>query len=303
MDREFFNLFLDKAQFPEDAKAAFLKAFGNIQSNYGIEFLNLAKEYKEWGFYSDKVAEKVDALAQQSGINEFTLWGVLLVHSAKFAQRTFAEKGLSDQLFWDSFTDLRYKAIECKDVKGVWGIFVAEWYRKFFSADIIKLGRLEFENNCYYFDTPYSFKGIQLFKDCDIKVKSVHIPGAPEPFDKEARLDSYRKAYEFFKDEFKGEPMICICHSWLLYPEYKKILPQQSNIVSFMGDFDVFASHEQESFSDGWRVFAGDCDKSVEDLPEKTSLQRAFKKHLIEGGSVGCGYGVLIFDGEKIINV
>jgi len=198
---------------------------------------------------------------------------------------------------------LRYKAIGCKAVKGVWGIFVAEWYRIFFTCDIIKLGRLEFENNHYYYDTPYSFGDIRLFNSEDIAVKSIHIPGAPEPFDKEARLDSYRKAYEFFKDELKGKPLVCICHSWLLFPEYKSILSPKSNIVSFMGDFDVFASHEQEKFEDGWRVFADKSELPPKKLPENTSLQKAFKKHLINDGKVGCGYGVLIFDGEKIINI
>ena len=303
MDREFFNLFLDKTIFPDEAKADLLRAFGIVQSNYGMEFLELADCYKTQKFNADKVEEQIKSLADISAINEYTLWALLLIHTAKYTHRLYAEKGIGEDIFWDTFTDLRYKAIECKDVKGVWGIFVAKWYRKFFTCDIIKLGRLEYENNHYYYDAPYSFGDIELFKSEDIAVKSVHIPGAPEPFDKEARLDSYRKAYEFFKEELGGKPMICICHSWLLFPEYKSILSPKSNIVSFMGDFDVFASHEQENFEDGWRVFADKSQLPPKKLPENTSLQKAFKKHLIKGGKVGCGYGVLIFDGEKIINV
>lgn len=303
MDREFFTLYLDKAQYPEEAKKELLRAFGIIQSNYGIEFLNLACDYKDLGFYAEKVAEQIESLAKISGINSFTLWAVLLIHTAKLTRNLYAQKGIDDAIFWDTFTDLRYKAIECKKVKGVWGVFVAEWYRKFFTCDIIKLGRLEFENCEYYFDAPYSFGDIRLLKGKDAVVKSVHIPGAPEPFDKAARMDSYRKAYDFFKDELQGKPLVCICHSWLLYPEYKGILSPNSNIVSFMGDFDVFASHDQEKFKDGWRVFADQSEKAAKDLPENTSLQRAFKNHLINGGKVGCGYGVLIFDGDKIINI
>ncbi len=303
MDRGFFNLFLEKTKFPQAAKEELLKAFGVIQSNYAMEFLAMAEEYADGGFYEAKVKHRIDELQAISFINSFTLWAVLLIHTAKRTLKLYGQMGRDEELFWDTFTDMRYKALECKEVKGVWGIFVAEWYRKFFTGDIVKLGRLEFENNHYYYDLPYSFKDVQLFKSESIAVKSVHIPGAPEPFDKEARLDSYRKAYEFFKDELKGGPMICICHSWLLYPEYKGILSPKSNIVSFMGDFDVFASHDQEHFEDGWRVFADKSHLPHKKLPENTSLQRAFKNHLINEGKVGCGYGVLIFDGEKIINV
>ena len=52
------------------------------------------------------------------------------------------------------------------------------------------------------------------------------------------------------------------------FPEYKNILSPKSNIVSFMGDFDVFASHEQENFEDGWRVFADKSQLPPKKLPE-----------------------------------
>ncbi len=302
MDRDFFNLFLEKTNFPQEAKDVLLKAFDIIQSNYAMEFLTMAEDYANSEFYYTSVKSQIDELSGTSFINIYTLWAVLLIHSAKHTFKKYGEKGWSEELFWATFADLRYKAYECKKVKGVWGVFVPDWYRKFFTCDIIKLGRLEYENNNYYYDDPYSFGKIKLEKSPDIAVKSVHIPESEEPFDKAARLDSYRKAYEFFKDELKGGPMVCICHSWLLYPEYKSILSPTSNIVSFMGDFDVFAKHVQEKFEDGWRVFADQSEKPACDLPENTSLQRAFKNHLMRGGKVGCGYGVLIFDGEKIIN-
>ena len=303
MDRQFFNLFLEKTEFCDDAKANFLGVFDRIAGSYSSEFIAIAEDYKNQGFYQAKVDNQVNDLAELSGVNKFTLWAVLLIHSAKYTLGLYAQKAIDEAIFWDTFTDIRYKAIECKEVRGVWGVFVAEWYRKFFSCDIIKLGRLEYENNHYYYDIPYSFGDFELFKSEDIAVKSIHIPGSPEPFDKEARLDSYRKAYEFYKDELNGKPMIFICHSWLLYPNYNDILSPKSNIVSFMGDFDVFASHDQEKFEDGWRVFADKSNLPPEQLPENTSLQKAFKNYLINGGKVGCGYGVMIFDGEKIINI
>ena len=38
------------------------------------------------------------------------------------------------------------------------------------------------------------------------------------------------------------------------------------------------------------------------ELPEDTSLKRAYKNWLIEKNETGGGVGVIVFDGEKIIN-
>ena len=39
----------------------------------------------------------------------------------------------------------------------------------------------------------------------------------------------------------------------------------------------------------------------VDDLPEDTSIRRAFKQRLQQGKPTGYGYGVILFDGEKIL--
>ena len=101
---------------------------------------------------------------------------------------------------------MKYKAIECKNVQGVWGNFVAHWYPIFFSNDIVKLGRLEYENVTYEGEVPYEKNGY-VVRPGD-KVKSVHIPSSGEPFDQAARLASYKKAYQFFKEELQGGPLV-----------------------------------------------------------------------------------------------
>ncbi len=133
-------------------------------------------------------------------------------------------------------------------------------------------------------------------------MKSIHIPSSGEPFNREARMDSYRQAYAFFKEELGGGPLFCVCHSWLLYPEYKKILKPGSNIVDFQSDFDIIKA-DAEEFGDAWRVFGPQYTLPAADLPEDTSMRRAFKQHLLSGGTTGEGLGILIFDGEKIVNV
>ena len=52
-------------------------------------------------------------------------------------------------------------------------------------------------------------------------------------------------------------------------------------------------------------VDAADADpgqeEEAEDLPEDTSMRRAFKKHLLAGGKTGAALGILVFDGEKLL--
>ena len=68
-----------------------------------------------------------------------------------------------------------------------------------------------------------------------------------------------------------------------------------------MDDFEMVEWEEEEGFHNGWRVFGKDSDLPLEQLPEKTSLQKAYKKWLVDGNKAGHGYGIIVFDGEKIV--
>ncbi|MBE6885108.1 MAG: hypothetical protein E7487_10950 [Ruminococcaceae bacterium] len=303
MDKNFLNLLMNKTQYPEEAKTELNRCFDLLSAGYASDFLALAAAFRDAEFCTDPVTEQLEFLAATSGVNKFTLWMLVLIHTAKKTHELYAQRGIDEQIFWDTFTDLRYKLFECKEIHDVWGTFVSSWYRTFFPCGIFKLGRLEFQDSEYHFDTPYTFGDIRLYKGCTQVIKAIHIPSAPESFDAAARLDSYKKAYEFFRPQLNGGPLVCTCGSWLLYPEYKKILPSTSNIVSFMGDFDIISVNDQEEFKDAWRLFGRGHTNSTAELPENTSMRRAFKQHLLNDGKVGTASGILIFDGEKIINI
>ena len=65
--------------------------------------------------------------------------------------------------------------------------------------------------------------------------------------------------------------------------------------------FDIFKVNEAEDFSNGWRVFRNQWKKDPSELPEDTSLQRNFKKWILDGGGFGAAYGIFFFDGENIV--
>lgn len=301
MNKQFYSLLMEKTDFPKEAREELLKNADVLTAAGQEEALDGAVGFFYDNDFSISLSRPlIEEIAEKAGLSPYTVWLLFLMEAAAPVKASFEEDGIPGQIFWDTFADLRYKVQECQDIHGVWGNFVAFWYPIFYSRDIVKLGRLEYENALYDEDTPYEKNGYVVKKGD--KVKSIHIPSSGESFGEEARLASYKKAYEFFKDELDGKPLVCICHSWLLNPEYGKILPPTSNFVSFQHDFDIVRAEESETFDDAWRLFGRDYEKPMEEMPERTSMQRAFKQYFLNGGKPGEGVGILIFDGEKIVN-
>lgn len=301
MNKDFLKLFMDMTDYPEEAKPALLESADKlIAAGQGEALLGTVEFFFENDFSIKLVEPNIAEMAEKSELSPYTVWMLMLIEASQRTRAAYKNDGKPDELFWNTFADLRYKAIECKENYDVWGTFVAFWYPIFYSCEIVKLGRLEYQDYTYTLDEPYTKNGYTVKKGD--KVKSIHIPSSGEPFDEAARLESYKLAYEYFKDELDGKPLVCMCHSWLLYPEYAKLLGENSNITSFQRDFDMVKWEEEDEFGDAWRLYGPEHTKPTAELPERTTMQRAVKKHLLSGGKTGEGIGILLFDGEKIIN-
>lgn len=105
--------------------------------------------------------------------------------------------------------------------------------------------------------------------------------------DYSACADSLLRAEEFFG----GEKQIFICDSWLLSPNLKEVLPEDSNILKFQRMFEVtkvyytFPQAEQ-------RIF-GDILEDKTAYPENTSLRRNAKAYILSGKDLGIGLGFI----------
>lgn len=103
-------------------------------------------------------------------------------------------------------------------------------------------------------------------------------------------------APNFFKRYFPNDPIasanVFQCASWLLYDDFKEILPSTSNIVSFINLFDdVMAIESAEGDHDFYqRVF---LTRSVVKSKLKTSLQRALFDHIKAGKKLFPGHGII----------
>ena len=189
----------------------------------------------------------------------------------------------------NSMMDLKYKLIECRLVRGIYGSFVASWFDRFFNLTRFALGRLQFE--VVPFKHVYEKDGKRL--EPQSLAINVHIPRTETPLDRESCLQSYAMAKEFFKDQFTDMPMAFMCSSWLLFEKLRDFLPETANIIRFMNDYDVIQTTyaEEGDYKSLWRIFDMDC-SDLDALPEDSTLRRAYKAYAKSGARLGSGFGV-----------
>ena len=285
MYMEYLQTFMERTGFSADARDFLLDLAEKNRD--AVEELTV--------FYLDcldfqRTDQLVAEIAGKRGFSPYSLWEMVLINASKQVRHLYK----SEEVFYNTFEDLRYKAQECYDRYGVWGNFVAFWYPIFYKGNIVKLGRLEYETRIFNGNEPISYMGVTVRPGDPLL--SVHIPASGEPFDRQTRLDSYRQAVQYF-----GKPLVCVCISWLLYQGYEPLFPEKTNVGDFRREFYMLSYKTKDVFEDGWRVFGSAWDGPMEELPENSSMQKAFKAYLLAGGSLGSGTGVLIFDGEKVL--
>ncbi len=299
---EFIQSLMSRLNFPDNAKAIFTEILKKLDSDK--EFSDpFDRAYKSYMF--PLASELKAALGEMTkhadtrGENVHTLHMTFILSCMEELYRRYKLFGIDEEIYWQGADDIRCKLLECIECQGVPGTFVGSWFNGMFNMNRFALGRFQYEKAHFTHEGAFTTKSGHKIEDGSFVLK-FHIPSSGIPLSDGVRFDSYKKAFEFYRDSFEG-PAILVCSSWLLYPEYQKVFPENSNLRRFANDFEIVASTDEEGFGDAWRVFGKDAGLPSEQLPEKTSLQRSFKKWLTNGGRVGSGYGIILFDGEKIL--
>ena len=293
---EYVLSFMDELGFDKEAVESLSADIEKIYANEEAKalFAGAVAEY-ERDIYSNytELREAAKRAGEIVGVHAYSAELLLFICFSKHLRELYRLRGISDRIWFDSMSDLKWKLWECKAVKGIWGSFVAGWFPGFFNLTRFALGRLQFE--IVEFDGEYEKNGKALKKGD--KVINVHIPRTLTPLDKKSRDDAYAQAAEFFKNMTDGAPIAFVCSSWLLYPEAEKILPAHSNIRGFMADYDMIRSkvNGEGEYGDMWRLFDMDFTGDLNDYPEDSSLRRAYKKFLLDGNRTGSGYGVFFY--------
>ena len=297
--RNYVKNFFEEFDYPTEAREVLLDAFDKIYANKKAAaiFDSVTDRYcKTHELVMSEIKSDLDLAAELTGIHEYTVKLLIHICLSKELRALYKERGFDDSLWFGAMSDLKWKLIESHIVKGVWGTFVSDWgwFSRWYDITRFAIGRLQFET--ILFNNEYELGSVKLTKDS--KVINIHIPRTGTPLDHDEILASYAKAKEIFKDDFKDEPMVFRCSSWLLFPEHEKILHEKSNIRKFMSDFHIFKCdfYPEDNKSTLWRVF--DCPETtpIEDMPEDSFLKRAYKEYLMNGGKLGYGEGVFLAD-------
>ena len=173
----------------------------------------------------------------------------------------------------------------------------AAWLYDYFKFNRVAYENLQFDVNSIAIN---DYDGAINVKTGD-KIPYVHIPSGAD-LTPCSVLKTFTKFYcdypEFIKS---GGVMPIVCCSYLLYPEYYPLYKANGNLQKFVDLFNVYEIEKRENFEDGWRVFNKVATDYSADLPETTSLQRSFKEYMKAGKPHGVGWGMLIFNGSKVI--
>ena len=301
---EHFKLVEEKLGFPQEAVKLFESIALKIEKSksFSEKFQKTLDKYllpeaHDFGSMCDDMKK----LAFCYRVKEYSLTCVWLIVASEKMLALYKEKGIDEQIYWDSMMDIKYKFKECVECKDLYGIFVGGWYTGFYQMNRFALGRFQFENSTFGVVDEFTTSAGVTIKKGD-KTVGFHIPSSGVPLTDEVRFDAYKKAYEFFKDQRREDGLLIFeCGSWLLYEGNKEILPENSNTVKFINDFEIIKSEAKDKFNDAWRIFAKSGYKAPKHWYDDTSMRRAFKQHVLNGGKTGSGHGVIVFDGEKII--
>lgn len=301
---EHFKLVEKKLELPQEAVELFHKIALKIEKSdsFSKRFQATLDKYMmpEAHDFGD-MCDDMKKLAFLYRVKEYSLTFVWLIVASEKMLELYREKGISEEIYWDTIMDLKYKFKECVECKDVYGTFVGGWNTGFYNLNRFALGRFQFEYSTFGAADEFTTSAGIKIKRGD-KTVGFHIPSSGVPLTDEVRFDAYKKAYEFFKDQRREDGLIIFeCGSWLLYEGNKEILPENSNTVKFINDFELVKSETKDKFNDAWRIFAKSGYKAPKHWYDDTSMRRAFKNHVLAGGKTGSGNGVIVFDGEKIV--
>ena len=188
--------------------------------------------------------------------------------------RLHARRAVPEHVTWRTLRDVGLQVANYQTRHGRAGFDGAFWVWPHFRGDTYTLGRLQFEAH------PSPFGGSS---DGSAAAIGVHIP-ALGPLTPDACDDALAHAVEFFTAHYpETSYRVATCESWLLDEQLCSYLSPTSNIVRFQRRFTPVPGWSREADEDVLRFVFGRLPRSLDELPRRTSLERAVVAHLDAG--------------------
>ncbi|MDQ2912472.1 MAG: acyltransferase domain-containing protein [Chloroflexota bacterium] len=192
-------------------------------------------------------------------------------------RRFHSQRGIPDEISWATLSDLGRNLKRDRLLLGDGGLRTSGWLTLHFRGSIYQLGRLQFDRR----DPSRAAHGVDSTGDGDPAL-GVHIPETG-PLTPESCDDSLGRAQSFFGRHFRqAAPRIGICTSWLLDPQLADYLGPESNIMRFQRRFELIGEgHDGDAAV--LRFVFHRIAPNIDDLPLRTTLERAIVAHLRAG--------------------
>ncbi len=212
---------------------------------------------------------------------------------------------ISDEIFFDTMNDVKIWIDDCRQNLQREGLNELNWIMHHMNMNIFKIGRLQYQKMFYFMPNSYKKNGEEIkFGD---KIWNVHICRG-EKLNFETCEKSFYMAQEFIRKYFPEYPdNKFMCNSWLLYPTNKEFMPENSNILKFPLLWDVISSREDPASAYRWlfsvryknKILLKNKKKTgsygcTEKLPQNTLMQKNGVEYILNGGTLGDGFGVKI---------
>lgn len=206
-----------------------------------------------------------------SGIK--VLWELLnIVREYSFEE--YVKRNIPDDIFIATMKFCTRFLYEHYQTYQAYGFTQAWWFPRQISLSEYRIGALEYE-----------------FVEAEDREIAVHIPSDAN-LRKESVAQSIKDFNEFRKKYYpEWETVKLTCETWMLMPELKELIGEESNIVAFQNLFEIDTVDYDATWYMGW-IFPG-AEKADESLPERTTLQRSMKRYLLDGRKFGIAKGHL----------
>ena len=288
--------------YPEQARASLLADFDKITANL------VAKSILEK--WIDKYNQTIDCDFMQMGqdakeiatlvdIHEFSAIFLAYACLTKRLKTVYNEKNMTERNWLDCVLDLKWKLLECYNIKKIWGTFVGDWFGDWFAFKRFAFGRLQYEIiDLSFFIVPKEdilLDGLSI--NANTKIISVHIPRDLTPISQDRCDESFEIASRFFTERFNFENIIFACRSWMMYKHLITVLSDKSNTKKFYNRFVNITNIQREEghWPDIERIFDMSWTGNVDDLPENNFLQKTVKEYVKNGGKFGYGIGLFVY--------
>jgi hypothetical protein len=191
-------------------------------------------------------------------------------------RRFHVQRRIPDEISWATLADLGRNLKRDRALLGDGGLRTSGWLTLHFRGALFQLGRLQFNRM-----KTSAAHVANAFPEGDPAI-GIHIPESG-PLTAEACDDSLARAHPFFARHFPEAPTrLGICNSWLLDPQLADYLAPDSNIMRFQRRFTLVGDgHDGDA--DVLRFVFHRIAPNIDDLPQRTTLERAIVAHMRAG--------------------